>query len=226
MNRLLPHPALSAMLLIVWLLMANSITVGGIVLGGVFALILPKFTQPFWPDRPRMRFGRALVGYLVIVLFDILVANFQVAWLILFRRNRDLRARWLVIPIDLTTPEAITMLAGTISLTPGTVSSDVSADGRFLLVHALDVDDEAAEIAHRPVGRVDAAVVRDVVAPVTERAGVERGDPEAVHSQPLEVVEPADDTLEVAGARAGGVGEGTDEDLVEDGGLVPLRVVP
>ena len=147
MNRLLPHPALSAMLLIVWLLMANSITVGGIVLGGVFALILPKFTQPFWPDRPRMRFGRALVGYLVIVLFDILVATFQVAWLILFRRNRDLRARWLVIPIDLTTPEAITMLAGTISLTPGTVSSDVSADGRFLLVHALDVDDEAAEIA-------------------------------------------------------------------------------
>jgi multicomponent K+:H+ antiporter subunit E len=147
MNRLLPHPALSAMLLIVWLLMANSITVGGIVLGGVFALVLPKFTQPFWPDRPRMRFGRAFLGYLGIVLLDIIVANFQVAWLILFRRNRDLRARWLVVPIDLTTPEAITMLAGTISLTPGTVSSDVSADGRYLLVHALDVDDAEAEIA-------------------------------------------------------------------------------
>ena len=147
MKNLLPHPGLSAMLLIVWLLMANSITVGGVVLGAVFALVLPKFTQPFWPDRPRMRFGRAFLGYLAIVLFDILVANFQVAWLILFRRNRDLRARWLVVPIDLTTPEAITMLAGTISLTPGTVSSDVSADGRFLLVHALDVDDEAADIA-------------------------------------------------------------------------------
>ena len=147
MNRLLPHPALSAMLLIVWLLMANSITIGGIVLGGMFALVLPKFTQPFWPDRPRMRFGRAFLGYLGIVLLDILVANFQVAWLILFRRNRDLRARWLVIPTDLTTPEAITMLAGTISLTPSTVSSDVSADGRYLLVHALDVDNAEAEIA-------------------------------------------------------------------------------
>lgn len=147
MNRLLPHPALSAMLLIVWLLMANSITIGGIVLGGVFALVLPKFTQPFWPNRPRMRFGRAFLGYLGIVLLDILVANFQVAWLILFRRNRDLRARWLVVPIELTTPEAITMLAGTISLTPGTVSSDVSADGRYLLVHALDVDNAEAEIA-------------------------------------------------------------------------------
>lgn len=147
MRHLLPHPGLSAMLLIVWLLMANSITIGGIVLGSVFALILPKFTQPFWPDRPRMRFGRHFLGYLAIVLLDIVVANFQVAWLILFRRNRDLRARWLVVPVELTTPEAITMLAGTISLTPGTVSSDVSADGRFLLVHALDVADEAAEVA-------------------------------------------------------------------------------
>jgi multicomponent K+:H+ antiporter subunit E len=147
MRHLLPHPGLSAMLLIVWLLMANSITVGGIVVGGLFALVLPKFTQPFWPNRPRMRFGRAFVGYLAIVLLDIVIANFQVAWLILFRRNRDLRSRWLVVPIDLTTPEAITILAGTISLTPGTVSSDVSADGRHLLVHALDVGDEAAEVA-------------------------------------------------------------------------------
>jgi multicomponent K+:H+ antiporter subunit E len=146
MKRLLPHPALSAMLLIVWLLMANSITVGGFVLGAVFALILPKFTHPFWPDRPRMRFGRAFLSYLVIVLLDIVVANFQVAWLILFRRNRDLRPHWLIVPVDLSTPEAITILAGTISLTPGTVSSDVSADGRFLLVHALDVADEAVEI--------------------------------------------------------------------------------
>ncbi len=147
MRHLLPHPGLSAMLLIVWLLMANAITVGGIMLGGVFALVLPKFTQPFWPDRPRMRFRGAFLGYIAIVLFDIVVANFQVAWLILFRRNRDLRARWLVVPIDLTTPEAVTMLAGTISLTPGTVSSDVSADGRHLLVHALDVADEAVEVA-------------------------------------------------------------------------------
>lgn len=147
MRRLLPHPALSAMLLIVWLLMANRVSVGGIVLGGILALALPKFTQPFWPDRPRMHFGPAFIGYLVIVLSDIIVANFKVAWLILFRRNRDLRARWLIVPIDLTTPEAITMLAGTISLTPGTVSSDVSADGRYLLVHALDVADEAAAVA-------------------------------------------------------------------------------
>lgn len=146
-NRILPHPALSAMLLIVWLLMANSITVGGVVLGAVLGVVLPKFTQPFWPDRPRIRFGRALLGYLAVVLFDIVVANFQVAFLVLFRRDRDLRSGWLIIPLELTTPEAITVFAGTITLTPGTVSADVSADGRYLLVHALDVADVDAEIA-------------------------------------------------------------------------------
>ncbi|MGU3391265.1 Na+/H+ antiporter subunit E [Sphingomonas sp. M1A8_2b] len=156
---LLPHPALSATMLIVWLLLTNSVTVGDIVLGLVFALVLPKFTEPFWPDRPRLRFGATLIAFLAVVLFDIVTANIHVARLILFRRNRDLRSRWLVIPIDLTTPEAITILAATISLTPGTVSSDVSADGRALLVHALDVADEAAEIA-RIKTRYEARLLR------------------------------------------------------------------
>jgi multicomponent K+:H+ antiporter subunit E len=159
MKRILPHPALSVMLLVVWLLMANGITAGGVVLGALFGVLLPKFTEPFWPDRPRVRFGRALLRYCVTVLYDIVVANFQVARLILFRRNADLRSRWLVIPIALTTPEAITVLAGTISLTPGTVSADVSADGRFLLVHALDVPDPAAEIA-RIKARYEAPLLR------------------------------------------------------------------
>lgn len=147
LRRLLPHPGLSVLLVIVWLLMANALTWGGLLLGVVFGVALPIMTAPFWPQRPKLRFGAPALAYVGVVLWDIVLANFQVAALILFRRTRDLQPRWLVIPIALDTPEAITVLAGTISLTPGTVSADVSADGRFLLVHALDVADEAAEIA-------------------------------------------------------------------------------
>lgn len=84
------------------------------------------------------------VGFLLIVVFDVVVANIQVAYLILFRRPDQLRSRWIAVPLDLTSPEAITVLTGTITLTPGTVASDLSADGRTLLVHCLDVDNEAA----------------------------------------------------------------------------------
>lgn len=147
LNRLFPHPGLSAMLVVVWLLLLNSLSVGGFLLGALLGILVPLLTQPFWPNRPRVRFGWSLVEYLGVVLWDIVIANFQIARLILFRRNRDLRSRWLVIPLELRSPEAITTLAGTISLTPGTVTADMSANGRVLLVHSLDVADAAAEIA-------------------------------------------------------------------------------
>ncbi len=52
--------------------------------------------------------------------------------------------RYVTVPLDLTTPEAIAVLAGTITMTPGTVSADLSADGRALLVHCLDRTNPAA----------------------------------------------------------------------------------
>ena len=145
-RRLLPHPGLSVALVMVWLLLLNRVTVGGIVLGLIVGVLVPLLTAPFWPNRPLLRFGWPMVEYLLVVLFDIVVANFQVAGLILFRRSRDLRSAWLTIPLELRTPEAITVLAGTISLTPGTVSADVAGDGRSLLVHALDVGDRETEV--------------------------------------------------------------------------------
>lgn len=146
MRRLIPHPGLSALLVLFWLLMANSLSAGALVAGIAIGIVLPIFTAPFWPGRPRVDFVAGF-AYLVLVVRDIVVANFEVAAIILFRRTRDLRPAWLVIPMDLATPEAITVFAATISLTPGTVSSDVSACGRYLLVHALDTADPAAEIA-------------------------------------------------------------------------------
>ena len=47
----------------------------------------------------------------------------------------------MVLPLELRSPEAISVLAGTITMTPGTVSCDLSADGRSLLVHCLDAPD-------------------------------------------------------------------------------------
>lgn len=146
-RRLLPHPALSVLVAVVWMLLVNEFTVGALFLALVVGVVAPLITSRFWPDRPKIRFGPDLAGYVGIVVWDIVEANFQVAWIILTRRNRDIRSRWLVVPLELRSPEAITVLAGTITLTPGTVTADVSGDGRALLVHALDVADPEAEVA-------------------------------------------------------------------------------
>ncbi|MBT0671436.1 Na+/H+ antiporter subunit E [Novosphingobium profundi] len=145
--RLLPHPGLTAMLLVMWMIVFNSLNPGVALLGLVFAVLVPLFSAPFWPERARIRFGWPLLAYVLLVVWDIVVANFQVARLILFKRTRDFRPAWLSIPLELHSAEAITVLAGTISLTPGTVSVDISTDARHLLVHALHTEDPEAEIA-------------------------------------------------------------------------------
>lgn len=158
-RRLLPHPALSVLLVLVWLAMLNNISFGGLLVGLLVGWAVPLFTASYWPNRPKLRWGRHAAEYAGVVLWDILVANFQVAWLILFRRSATLRSCWLVVPLDVRSPEAITALAATISLTPGTVSVDVAADGRALLVHSLDAPDPQAEVA-RIKNRYEARLMR------------------------------------------------------------------
>jgi multicomponent K+:H+ antiporter subunit E len=109
--------------------------------GVILGIVITKATAIWWPERPGgVHLGR-LFCYAMIVLWDIIVANIQVAWIVLTKPNAALRPAWIVIPLDLTTPEAITVLAGTITLTPGTVSADLSDEGHSLLVHVLHTED-------------------------------------------------------------------------------------
>jgi multicomponent K+:H+ antiporter subunit E len=147
LRRYLPHPLLSVVLALVWILLLNAVSLLGVVSGIVLGLVIPLFSRQFWPDAPRIRNPLVLAEYILIVLWDIVVANVQVAYLIVFRRADRLRPRFLAIPLELRTPEAITVLAGTITMTPGTVSSDLSADGRWLLVHGFDVGDAEETVA-------------------------------------------------------------------------------
>jgi len=115
---------------------------GGVLLG--FAV--PFFTARFWPERPRVKRAGALLRFSPVFLWDVVVANVEVAWLIV-NPVRRIRPRWIVVPLELTDPHAIVTLANVISLTPGTVSSEVGPDRRTLLVHALDVDDADEAVA-------------------------------------------------------------------------------
>lgn len=141
LNRTFPHPQLTAVMLIVWLLLVNTITVGNILLGLILGVAIPVITQPFWQRRPVLRNPHKIVLYILLVLWDIVVANVVVAYTIVFKSNARTRSAWITVPVDLRSPEAITVLAGTITMTPGTVSSSLTADARAILVHCLDTDD-------------------------------------------------------------------------------------
>ncbi|MBS7661414.1 Na+/H+ antiporter subunit E [Pseudomonas lalucatii] len=144
-SRWLPHPLLSLCLLVVWLLLVNDLSLGHWLLGALLGWLIPLVTQVFWINPPRLQRPLKLCLFLLRVLGDIVVANLQVAKLILGPGAR-LRPAFVEIPLRLEDELALTMLASVISLTPGTVSADLSDDRKTLLVHSLDVGDEAAMV--------------------------------------------------------------------------------
>ncbi len=136
--RLFPHPLLTLLLTLTWLLMVNRWSLNSLVFGFLLGVVIPFVTQPYWPNRPNLRRPLKIAEYILVVLLDIVQANIIVARIVLFKPNADRRPNWITVPLDLKTPEAITALAGTITMTPGTLSADVSDEGHALLVHCLD----------------------------------------------------------------------------------------
>lgn len=152
MSKLLPHPILTLLIAAVWVALINSISLGTVLLGLVLGVAIPLFTSPYWPQRPRIRRPLKIIEYIAVVGWDIVVSNIQVAIWVLFWPTSRLQTRYVVVPIELTSPEAIALLAGTITMTPGTVSADLAADGSAILVHCLhttDPDDTVAQIKTR-----------------------------------------------------------------------------
>ena len=152
----LPAPLLSLLLFIVWLLLNNSISPGHIVLAVILAIVIPLVTSPFRTKQPLIIKPGLAFRHLMLVLYDIITANVQVAILILGPTKR-LTPGFVKVPIDLTHSMPITILASTVSLTPGTVSAEVypweedftegvKSEQRFLLIHVLDLKDEEALI--------------------------------------------------------------------------------
>ena len=144
LRRLFPHPYLTLLLVVVWMLLVNQLKLGSLVFALCLGTVIPLLTAPYWPDRATLRDPVAIIGYVLIVIWDIIKSNFIVAGIVLFKPNAALKSAWVTVPLDLRTPEAITVLAGTITMTPGTLTADISADGCALLIHCLHAPDPDA----------------------------------------------------------------------------------
>ncbi len=144
--RLLPAPLLSALLFVAWLLLNQSLALGHVALALLLAVVLPWFTEPLRPERPRLRRPGLIIRLGLVVLLDIVKSNIEVARRILGPESA-IRPRFVWVPLAIRDPHGIVALAGVITMTPGTLSADLSDDRRWLLVHAFNVDDEQALIA-------------------------------------------------------------------------------
>ena len=84
------------------------------------------------------RVGRAL-GFLVYFLWELIIANIRIAYDVLTPRHH-MQPGIVAIPLEAKTDAEITLLANFITLTPGTLSLDVSEDRKLLYIHAMYIE--------------------------------------------------------------------------------------
>ncbi|HQR10730.1 MAG TPA: Na+/H+ antiporter subunit E [Casimicrobiaceae bacterium] len=147
MRRLLPHPLLSLVMLVVWLTLNNSVAPAQVLLGALLAWVLPlaglHLADGTWPH---LRSPLVAIRLAFRVLLDIVVSNVEVMRRVLGPESA-IRPGFVRVPLDLTDDWAITTLAGIITMTPGTLTADVATDRSHLLVHVFHIDDEVALVA-------------------------------------------------------------------------------
>lgn len=144
-RRWLPYPILSLTLLVVWLLLNNSLSAGHFLLGTILALVIPIGTRSLQKPQATLHRPLLVIRYMLVLMGDIIKSNIEVAIQVLGPLHK-LTPGFIAIPLDMTEELPITMLASSISLTPGTVSVEVSEDRHWLYVHVLNLSDEAETI--------------------------------------------------------------------------------
>lgn len=146
MRRFLPSPLLSIAVLVLWLLLAGDFSAGSLALALVLAVVLPLCASLLKPEHARLHRLPALLKLTGRALWDMILSNIEVARRILGSES-NIHPGFIWVPLDIRDMHGITALASIISLTPGTLSTELSDDRRFLLVHCFDLQDPKATIA-------------------------------------------------------------------------------
>ena len=130
----------------IWTLLTGDFHWYNFILGFVLSLIFlwvtdhsNKTTRYFW-------YFPKVISFLFFFIYELTKANIQVAYEVI-TPTHNMKPGIVKIPLDLETDVEITLLASLITLTPGTLSLDVSKDKKVLYVHSMYVHDRDDFIA-------------------------------------------------------------------------------
>jgi multicomponent Na+:H+ antiporter subunit E len=127
-------------LAVLWAAVMGSVDVANLTVGFVFAYLVLWLARPALGETSYFRKAPQALGFALFFIKELVISNVRVALDVVAPVSRR-RPAIVAVPLDVTSDEEITMLANVVTLTPGTLSLDVSPDRRTLYVHGMFVDD-------------------------------------------------------------------------------------
>jgi multicomponent Na+:H+ antiporter subunit E len=121
----------------------GQLNISGFIAGFAIGYLALWITRPLY--EPTLYFEKVskivkLSGYFI---WQLIVSNFRVLWDVITPGHIS-RPGIIGVPLDAKSDLEIMLVANLISLTPGTLSLDISADRKILYVHVMFLDDVEA----------------------------------------------------------------------------------
>jgi multicomponent Na+:H+ antiporter subunit E len=138
------------LLALAWTVSTGQFMVANLLVGFVLGYFILLFAQralgpsAYFAKVPQV--GRFALFY----LWQLILANLRVAYDIVTPKHH-MRPGVIAVPLDARTDAEITLLANLITLTPGTLSLDLSPDHRVLYVHVMYIDNGDVDEARRQI---------------------------------------------------------------------------
>lgn len=130
---------------LVWTLLQQHATALTFVIGWVIGIFVLLPFRRMFTTRLYIHRVWAIIVLAAIFLWEMLIANFTMARIVLDPKM-NIKPGFFAYPLEVEHEVQITVLASLISLTPGTLSVDVSDDNRTLYIHAIDLPDRQKTI--------------------------------------------------------------------------------
>lgn len=144
------HLFLNILLAIIWCLLQENLKLHEFLIGallgyGIIHLLKPvldegKALRPAFGIKDYFRVFFHTLRYILVFLYEVIKANLQVARIVL-SPTLDITPGIIAYKMDVESDAGITLLANSITLTPGTLTLDVSKDKKTLYIHALHIED-------------------------------------------------------------------------------------
>lgn len=145
----------------VWLVLNGELSGAQLSLGAVLSTAFVFAISRLRPVRPRVKRLHLAVPLIGRVIVDILRSNFAVTRIVIGTlRGQESRSGFIDIPLELSDPHGLAMLAVIVTSTPGTSWAGVTPSGSSLKLHVLDLSQEQETIRHvkecyeRPLRRI------------------------------------------------------------------------
>ncbi len=131
---------LNGILAVSWCALTGNFGGFNLITGFAFSYFALWMAKPLYDNESYFRRFRLIFLLCARFLYELVVSSFRVFWDVLTPNFRS-QPGVVVVPLKAKTDVEITVLSSLISLTPGTLSLDVSRDRTKLFVHAMYVDD-------------------------------------------------------------------------------------